>query len=103
MSYAAYRALVDLFPPARVPDTRARTHRRTCCCDLDYDPANESRDLTTPAGVGNAAADAVIAYRHADGSNQLGNYANTPATTATRPRTRGTRSTTSGAGSRCAC
>jgi hypothetical protein len=41
-----------------------------------YDPANETLDLSTPAGVGNAAAAAVIAYRHTDGSNQLAGYAN---------------------------
>ncbi len=40
--------------------------------DLGLDPENDSTDPATPAGVGNAAAAAVISFRHADGSNQLG-------------------------------
>jgi hypothetical protein len=37
-----------------------------------YDPANASTDPATPIGIGNAAAAALLAYRHHDGSNQLG-------------------------------
>src|SRR6267378_6444664 len=65
VSFAAYRALVDLFP-AQTPafsDVMA---------NLGYGPANGSTDITTPAGVGNAAAAAVVAFRHVDGANQLG-------------------------------
>jgi hypothetical protein len=36
------------------------------------DPNETSRDLSTPQGVGNTAAAALLAYRHHDGANQLG-------------------------------
>ena len=36
------------------------------------DPANTTLDRVTPQGVGNTAAAAILAYRHHDGSNQLG-------------------------------
>ena len=74
MSYAAYQALMDLFPPAAFPATDAYKTPDVLMRSpgLNYDPADGSRDLSTPAGVGNAVADKVIAYRHADGSDQLG-------------------------------
>src|SRR3989449_10890359 len=65
VSFAAYQALVDLFPtqtPAFNDVMRS----------LGYDPANGSTDVATAAGVGNVAAAAVIAFRHGDGANQLG-------------------------------
>ena len=40
--------------------------------DLGYDPADASTDPTTPQGVGNLAAQAVVDFRHDDGANQLG-------------------------------
>ncbi len=65
VSFAAYRALVDLFPTElRVFDAKMAA--------LGYDPRDASGDLTTPSGIGTVAAEAVIAYRHGDGSNQLG-------------------------------
>jgi hypothetical protein len=66
VSFAAYDALVDLFPAERALfDTALR--------GLGFDPANaSSTDLTQAAGIGNAAANAVLAFRHHDGSNQLG-------------------------------
>jgi uncharacterized protein DUF6851/vanadium-dependent haloperoxidase-like protein len=65
VSVAAYRALVDLFPAhqALFDDLMAR---------LEYDPLDTSTDSTTPRGVGNVACAALLAFRHADGSNQLG-------------------------------
>jgi Domain of unknown function (DUF6851) len=39
-----------------------------------YDPNDQSTDTTTPAGIGNVACAAVLAYRHNDGSNQLNGY-----------------------------
>jgi hypothetical protein len=45
--------------------------------DAGWDPNNTTQDLSTPAGVGNVAAARVVAYRQADGSNQLSGYANT--------------------------
>src|SRR5262249_48647650 len=67
MSFAAYRALVDLFPqPSEQPlFTRLMTN-------LGYDPHDGSIDTATPTGVGNVAAQAVLEFRHHDGSNQLG-------------------------------
>jgi uncharacterized protein DUF6851/vanadium-dependent haloperoxidase-like protein len=40
--------------------------------DLGYDPVDASTDPTTPQGVGNLAAQAVLDFRHRDGANQLG-------------------------------
>lgn len=77
MSFAAYRTLLDLFPPATFPSKGAFTTPDNLVRAQGYDPANADTDLGTPAGVGNAAAAAVIAYRRADGSNQTGGYANT--------------------------
>jgi hypothetical protein len=37
-----------------------------------FDPNDSSTDLSTPQGVGNAAAAAVCAYRRHDGANQFG-------------------------------
>src|SRR3989442_11933020 len=65
VSFAAYGALVDLFPPQMPAFNDAMR-------SLGYDPANGSTDVATPAGVGNVAAAAVIAFRHVDGANQLG-------------------------------
>jgi hypothetical protein len=39
---------------------------------LGYDANDASTDVVTPAGIGNVAAAAVLAARHHDGSNQLG-------------------------------
>ena len=67
VSFAAHRALVDLFP-AYQSSFIARMSL------LGYDPANTSTEISTPAGIGNVAAAAVLRARHADGSNQLGGY-----------------------------
>jgi len=66
ISFAAYRAAVDLFPAAQVTvfDPLVR--------QLGYEPAITTTDLSSPAGVGNVAARAVLEYRHRDGANQLG-------------------------------
>ncbi len=66
-SYGAYRALLDLFPQ---PDQQ--TNIRNLMVALGYDPDDASTDTTTPAGIGNVAAAAVLEFRHHDGSNQLG-------------------------------
>ena len=65
VSFAAYRALSDLFPS--VPDIFDGLMQQ-----LGYDRGDLSTDVTTPVGIGNVAAEAVIAFRHHDGSNQLG-------------------------------
>jgi PAP2 superfamily len=66
MSFAAYRALVELFP-SRTAQFNAEMAR------LGYDPTDTTGNLATPQGVGNVAAAAVIQFRRTDGSNQLGN------------------------------
>lgn len=66
MSFAAYRALVELFP-SRTAQFNAEMAR------LGYDPSDTSGNLATPHGIGNVAAAAVIQFRRTDGSNQLGN------------------------------
>ncbi|MEO7027902.1 MAG: DUF6851 domain-containing protein [Acidobacteriaceae bacterium] len=66
ISYAAYRALVDLYPG----DTAAVF--TPLLNSLGFSETNLSVDTTTPAGIGNVACAAVLAFRHHDGSNQLG-------------------------------
>jgi hypothetical protein len=65
ISYAAYRTLVDIFPKDR--DWLGEQMRK-----MGYDPNDVSTDVKTPQGIGNAAAAALLDYRHHDGSNQLG-------------------------------
>jgi hypothetical protein len=67
MSYAAYRVLLDLFP-SRAGDISG------FMTALGYNSADTSTDPTTPQGIGNLAATAVLEFRHADGSNQLGDH-----------------------------
>jgi Domain of unknown function (DUF6851)/VCPO second helical-bundle domain len=65
ISFAAYRAAVDLFPGSRT------TAFDPLMGSLGFDPS----DASGPAGIGNLAADAVLAFRHRDGANQLGDEA----------------------------
>jgi hypothetical protein len=66
ISFAAYRAAVDLFP---IDDEQVF---RPLMEQLGYDPDDNSVDTQTPSGVGNVACRAVLEFRHQDGSNQLG-------------------------------
>jgi hypothetical protein len=66
VSFAAYLALVDLFP-ARTAAFQDRM------ATLGY--ATDGSDQSPAAAVGIAAAQAVIDFRHADGANQLNGYA----------------------------
>ena len=66
VSYATYRAAVDLFPGSKA------TVFDPLMASIGLDPDNASRDTAAPAGVGNLAAEAVLAFRHRDGANQLG-------------------------------
>jgi Domain of unknown function (DUF6851)/VCPO second helical-bundle domain len=70
ISYAAYRSLRNLFP---IRDADFTSFLRA----LGYDPDDTSTDPSTPAGVGNLAAQAVLAFRADDGANQAGGYADT--------------------------
>jgi hypothetical protein len=78
ISYAAYRALIDLFPTGQ-----RNSDVVGFMTALGYDPAFVSTDPDhapaelVAAAVGNRAAQAVLAFRHTDGSNQSGGYADT--------------------------
>jgi hypothetical protein len=67
ISFAAYRATVDLFPADK------SSVFDPLMAKLGYDPGDTSLDTTTPSGVGNVSCGAVLNFRHNDGSNQLGN------------------------------
>ena len=66
ISFAAYRAAVDLFPgsTASVFGPLMRS--------FGFDAADQSTDTSTPTGIGNVAAQAVLDLHHRDGANQLG-------------------------------
>ena len=65
IAYAAYRSL--LFVYAEDAGWIRENFR-----EKGFDPDDDSTDTATPEGIGNAAANAVIAYRRRDGANQLG-------------------------------
>jgi hypothetical protein len=65
ISYAAYRALTDLFPAQVALFDEVMASR-------GLDPLDVSDDGSRPSGVGNAACAAVLAMRRHDGANQLG-------------------------------
>lgn len=75
ISYAAYHALVDLFPTKK-DDIRAFMvslgYTR-----LDYGTPAGALAAGTPAAIGIQAATAVLDFRHGDGANQGGGYADT--------------------------
>jgi hypothetical protein len=66
ISFAAYRAAVDLFPGSRA------SVFDPLMAELGYDPGDMSGNNATAAGIGNLAAQAVLEFRHRDGANQLG-------------------------------
>jgi hypothetical protein len=63
--YASLRALTSSFPQ------HAATWQ-SMLTSVGLDPNDTSTDLTTPVGIGNAAGNAVVAFREHDGMNQLG-------------------------------
>ena len=65
ISFAACRALADLFPSDVALFMKLMT-------ELGYDPTDTALGTTTPSGIGNLAAQAVLDFRHGDGSNQVG-------------------------------
>ena len=67
ISFAAHRSAVDLFPGS------ASSVFDPLMGNLGYDAADNSTDTTTPTGIGNVAAQAVLDFHHGDGANQLGN------------------------------
>ncbi|MEM9569176.1 MAG: vanadium-dependent haloperoxidase [Cyanobacteria bacterium P01_E01_bin.34] len=68
-SYAAYRVLVEIFPEqSSIFDL--------LMAELGYDPANQTTDVSTAAGIGNVSAEALMTVRRSDGSNQSNGYVN---------------------------
>jgi PAP2 superfamily len=72
VSYAAYRALVDVL------SVDTNSVYIPLMKQLGYDPNDNSTDIETPTGIGNVACAAVLEYRHHDKSNQLGDLAQGP-------------------------
>lgn len=68
VSYAAAAALRDLFPAENALFD-------ALLAEQGYSTVPPSLDPSTPSGIGVAAAQAVLAFRHRDGSNQLGDLA----------------------------
>jgi hypothetical protein len=69
ISYAAHLAMRDLFPnQAAAADSMLRS--------LGYEP-DAAAGPNSPAGIGRRTAQAVLDFRHADGANQGGGYADT--------------------------
>lgn len=66
IAYAAYKTLLFVYQ---------EDHKwiREQMSKMGYDPDNHSKNTSTPIGVGNVAAQALIDYRRDDGANQLGN------------------------------
>jgi hypothetical protein len=65
IAYATYRAMLYLFPE----DEKWIGGKMK---EQGFDPMDNSNDVTTPQGIGNVAAAAVIEYRRHDGANQHG-------------------------------
>ena len=65
IAFAAYRAMLDVYGEDKTWLDEQMQKR-------GFDPTDATTDLAKPQGVGNAAAAAVIEYRHRDGANQLG-------------------------------
>jgi hypothetical protein len=68
VSFAAYLALVDLFPARQAVFAQQMT-------DLGY--VTDGSDTSSAATVGTVAGRAVVDFRHNDGANQLNGYADT--------------------------
>jgi hypothetical protein len=66
ISFAAYRAAVDL-----LPDSTSSVFG-PLMRSFGFDAADQSTDVSTPTGIGNVAAQAVLDLHHRDGANQLG-------------------------------
>jgi hypothetical protein len=69
VSYAAYRALIDVLPEDSDSVYRPLMRR------LGYDLNDSSTDIENPEGIANVSCAAVLEFRHHDGANQLGDLA----------------------------
>ncbi len=81
ISYAMYRMMVERLAYSRTATNQAIRNPEFMTA-LGYDPNNNSRDTSTPAGVGNSVYDAVLAWFSNDGSLQTNG---TPYPTANPP------------------
>src|SRR5262245_30826417 len=66
-AYAVTRVLLDIYA-----EDAAWIKERVKREKEGVDPDDLTTDISTPQGVGNVAAAALLAYRHHDGANQLG-------------------------------
>ena len=73
ISFTAYQVLSELFP------TEIEIFDNVMV-ELGFNPDNITTDTTTPAGIGNVSAKALLTFRRNDGSNQLGNHPNSDGT-----------------------
>jgi hypothetical protein len=69
ISYAVYRMMLERHAFSRTATNQA-TANPVFMTASGYDPGNTTRDLSTPAGVGNSVYDAVSAWFLEDGSRQ---------------------------------
>jgi len=81
MSYAMYRMMLERHAYSRTAVNQVEANPKFMAA-LGYDTNNVSRDVSTPAGVGNSIYDAVSAWFLEDGSRQT---AGTPFPTANPP------------------
>ncbi len=65
IAFAMYRTCLDQYP--HFSDYLTEEMKK-----MGFDPSNKSENLTTPAGIGNHVARALLEYRYRDGANQLG-------------------------------
>ena len=77
VSQAAYRALIDQFPPAIYEGGFRPAYEAMLAAQLAKDGIVIGGPTPPPVDVGNQAADDVLAFRHNDNSNQSGLYADT--------------------------
>jgi hypothetical protein len=72
VAYAAYRAMLDVFPEDADWISEDADWIKARMRERGFDPEDNTNDVSKPQGIGNAAAAALVQYRHRDGANQLG-------------------------------
>ncbi len=77
ISQAAYRALIDQFPPDIYDPAFKASYDSLLTKQLAKDGIVIGGSTPAPVDVGNQAADDVLAFRHTDNSNQANLYADT--------------------------
>jgi PAP2 superfamily len=77
ISQAAYRALIDQFPPAIYEGGFRSVYEGKLAALLAKDGIVIGGATPAPVDVGNQAADDVLTFRHNDNANQVGLYADT--------------------------